>query len=198
VISKELEMAQARALGAAEMEQVLEHVNAGRHAHRNRCFILLTHLAGLRVGEVASLRWMDVMTADGQIKDEVRLLPEMTKGKHARTVFISTRLRQELQQYADIYRRAAPLDCPLFYSQKGARSGFTANSLTQTIAKLYRGAGLDGATSHSGRRTFLTNLANKGTAIHLLRTLAGHRSISTTATYLYSSPTQLKAAVELA
>ena len=191
-------MAQARALNTAEMEQVLAHVNAGRHAHRNRCFILLTHLAGLRVGEVASLRWLDVMTADGQIKDEVRLLPEMTKGKHARTVFISTRLRQELQQYADIYRRAAPLDCPLFYSQKGARSGFTANSLTQTIAKLYRGAGLDGATSHSGRRTFLTNLANKGTAIHLLRTLAGHRSISTTATYLYSSPTQLKAAVELA
>ena len=191
-------MAQARALGAAEMEQVLEHVNAGRHAHRNRCFILLTHLAGLRVGEVASLRWLDVMTADGQIKDEVRLLPEMTKGKHARTVFISTRLRQELQQYADIYRRAAPLECPLFYSQKDARKGFTANSLTKTVAKLYRGAGLDGATSHSGRRTFLTNLANKGTAIHLLRTLAGHRSISTTATYLYSSPTQLKAAVELA
>ena len=191
-------MAQARALNAAEMEQVLAHVNAGRHAHRNRCFILLTHLAGMRVGEVASLRWVDVLTADGHIKEEIRLLPEMTKGKHARTVFISTRLRQELQRYADIYRRSAPLECPLFYSQKDARKGFTANSLTQTVAKLYRGAGLDGATSHSGRRTFLTNLANKGTAIHLLRTLAGHRSISTTATYLYSSPTQLKAAVELA
>ena len=191
-------MAQARALGAAEMEQILEHVNAGRHAHRNRCFILLTHLAGMRVGEVASLRWVDVLPADGHIKEEIRLLPEMTKGKHARTVFISTRLREELQRYADIYRRSAPLECPLFYSQKDARKGFTANSLTQTVAKLYRGAGLDGATSHSGRRTFLTNLANKGTAIHLLRTLAGHRSISTTATYLYSSPTQLKAAVELA
>ena len=191
-------MAQARALNTAEMEQVLAHVNAGRHAHRNRCFILLTHLAGMRVGEVASLRWVDVLTADGHIKEEIRLLPEMTKGKHARTVFISTRLREELQRYADIYRRSAPLECPLFYSQKDARKGFTANSLTQTVAKLYRGAGLDGATSHSGRRTFLTNLANKGTAIPLLRTLAGHRSISTTATYLYSSPTQLKAAVELA
>ena len=191
-------MAQARALNTAEMEQVLAHVNAGRHAHRNRCFILLTHLAGMRVGEVASLRWLDVLTADGHIKEEIRLLPEMTKGKHARTVFISTRLREELQRYADIYRRSAPLECPLFYSQKDARKGFTANSLTQTVAKLYRGAGLDGATSHSGRRSFLTNLANKGTAIHLLRTLAGHRSISTTATYLYSSPTQLKAAVELA
>jgi integrase/recombinase XerD len=198
VIYEELKMAQARALNTAEMEQVLAHVNAGRHAHRNRCFILLTHLAGMRVGEVASLRWIDVLTADGHIKEEIRLLPEMTKGKHARTVFISTRLREELQRYADIYRRSAPLECPLFYSQKDARKGFTANSLTQTVAKLYRGAGLDGATSHSGRRSFLTNLANKGTAIHLLRTLAGHRSISTTATYLYSSPTQLKAAVELA
>jgi len=198
VIYEELKMAQARALNAAEMEQVLTHVNASRHAHRNRCFILLTHLAGMRVGEVASLRWVDVLTADGHIKEEIRLLPEMTKGKHARTVFISTRLREELQRYADIYRRSAPLECPLFYSQKDARKGFTANSLTQTVAKLYRGAGLDGATSHSGRRSFLTNLANKGTAIHLLRTLAGHRSISTTATYLYSSPTQLKAAVELA
>jgi len=198
VIYEELKMAQARALNTAEMEQVLTHVNAGRHAHRNRCFILLTHLAGMRVGEVASLRWVDVLKADGHIKEEIRLLPEMTKGKHARTVFISTRLREELQRYADIYRRSAPLECPLFYSQKDARKGFTANSLTQTVAKLYRGAGLDGATSHSGRRTFLTNLANKGTAIHLLRTLAGHRSISTTATYLYSSPTQLKAAVELA
>jgi integrase/recombinase XerD len=47
------------------------------------------------------------------------------------------------------------------------------------------------------RRTFLTGLANKGTAIHILKSLAGHRNISTTATYLYSSPDQLKAAVEL-
>jgi len=62
---------------------------------------------------------------------------------------------------------------------------------------LYEGAELVGTSSPGGRRTFLTNLANKGTAIHILKTLAGHRSISTTATYLYSSASQLKAAVEL-
>ena len=76
--------------------------------------------------------------------------------------------------------------------------GFNANSLAQTFALIYEGAGLKGASSHSGRRTFLTNLANKGIAIHLLKTLAGHRSISTTAAYFYSSPNLLKAAVELA
>jgi hypothetical protein len=46
--------------------------------------MLLTHLAGLRIGEVACLRWSDVTTTDDEIKDEIRLLPDMTKGRHAR------------------------------------------------------------------------------------------------------------------
>jgi integrase/recombinase XerD len=69
--------------------------------------------------------------------------------------------------------------------------------MTQYFHFLYRKAGIEGASSHSGRRSFLTRLANKGTAIHILKSLAGHRNISTTAAYLYSSPSQLKAAVEL-
>ena len=191
-------MAQAKALNKAEIEQVLQWVTTRRHAQRNRAILLLTHLAGLRIGEIASLRWSSVLTATGTIKEEIRLLPEMTKGKHARTVFLSTRMRQELQAYADTYRRTAELDYPLFYSQKSVREGFSPNTMAQTVGLIYKGCGIDGATSHSGRRSFLTNLANKGTAIHLLKALAGHRSISTTAAYLYSSPSQLKAAVELA
>jgi integrase/recombinase XerD len=51
--------------------------------------MLLTHLAGLRIGEVAALRWADVIARDGTVKDEVRLLAAMTKGGHARTIFIN-------------------------------------------------------------------------------------------------------------
>jgi len=100
----------------------------------------------------------------------------MTKGRHARTVFVSAKLRAELQAYAD-QAKCVERSYPFFASQKSVRSGFSANSLSQTFALLYEGAGLEGASSHSGRRTFLTNLANKGTAIHLLKTLAGHRII---------------------
>jgi integrase/recombinase XerD len=190
-------MAQAKTLTTAEIERLLTHINTRKYAARNRSMMLLTHWAGLRIGEVACLRWIDVTTTDGEIKDEIRLLPDMTKGRHARTVFVSAKLKAELQAYAE-QAKCVDRNYPLFASQKSVCAGFSANSLAQTFAQLYAGAGLEGASSHSGRRTFLTNLANKGIAIHILKTLAGHRSISTTAAYLYSSPNQLKAAVELA
>ena len=189
-------MAQARTLDEPELAQVLAHIEHGRHAHRNRAMLLLTHWASLRVGEVAVLRWSDVINSDGAIKDEIRLLPDMTKGRHARTVFINAKLKAVLQAYAD-QNKCVDRSYPFFASQKSVKSGFSANSLAQTFALLYRAAGIEGASSHSVRRSFLTRLANKGTAIHLLKALAGHRSLSTTSAYLHTNPTQLRAVVEL-
>ena len=189
-------MAQAKILHPADLASVLAFVSTQRHAARNRAVLLLTHYAGLRVGEVACLRWQDVVNGDGSVKDEIRLLPDMTKGRNARTVFVNKKLREELQAYA-AQARCVDRSYPFFASQKSVRVGFSSNSLGQTIANIYRAAGFEGASSHSGRRSFLTTLANKGTAIHLLKTLAGHRNIATTAAYLYSSPAQLRAAVEL-
>ena len=187
-------MSQARVLNSQELRRVLDHVATRRHSARNRCCLLLTHYAGMRVGEVAALRINDVLNSDNTIKDEVRLLPEQTKGKHARTVYLNERMKKELTSYIRCLRIKDQTK-PLFYTQKQA--GFSANSLAQYFFYLYRNVGLMECSSHSGRRGFLTGLANKGTAIHILKSLAGHRNISTTATYLYSSPDQLKAAVEL-
>ena len=47
------------------------------------------------------------------------------------------------------------------------------------------------------RRTFLTNLANKGVSIHVLAALAGHRNVSTTMVYLSANENVMRAAVEL-
>jgi len=188
-------MSQARVLNPQELRRVLDHVAKRRHSARNRAMLLLTHYAGMRVGEVAALRINDVLNSDSTIKGELRLMPEQTKGKHARTVYLNERMQKELASYIRCLR-IKDTARPLFYTQK--QSGFSANSLAQYFFYLYRNVGLDGASSHSGRRSFLTGLANKGTAIHILKSLAGHRNISTTASYLYSNPSQLRAAVELA
>lgn len=187
-------MAQAKTLTEKELKQALTYVSLHRHAARNRAMLLMTHWAGMRVGEVAALRIGDVMNADGSIKSEIRLQAEQTKGRHARTVFIGQRLRRELASYIGTLKYRLT-DKPLFYTQK--RAGFTANTLCQYFHWLYKEVGIDGATSHSGRRTFITNLANKGVGVRVLMSLAGHRNISTTQVYIDVNDEMQRAAVDL-
>ena len=187
-------MSQARTLNPKELRKALDHVATRPHAARNRVALLLTHWAGMRVGEVAALRWSDVITQDAQVKPEIRLRACQTKGQQPRTVFVSDRLRKELT----VYQRSQHVQSPeraLLRTQK--RDGFSANTLAQTINLIYRAAGLDGASSHSGRRSFITTLAHKGVGVRVLASLAGHRSISTTQRYIDVNDDQKRAAVEL-
>jgi integrase/recombinase XerD len=84
-------MSQAKTLTPQEVKQVLGIIALDKHAKRNRAMFLLTCLGGLRVGEVAQLRFCDVMDENNQVRNEIRLLAEYTKGKHARTVFVNER-----------------------------------------------------------------------------------------------------------
>ena len=61
----------------------------------------------------------------------------------------------------------------------------------------YPKCGLADASSHSGRRTFITRLANKGVGVRVLAALAGHSSIATTQRYIDVNDAQLANAVEL-
>ena len=131
---------------------------------------------------------------DGTAKAEVRLTAEQTKGRHSRVVYIPEKLRLEIQRYMDI-RRVTSMDHPLFVTA-GAKS-FSANLMAQHFFWLYRAAGIAGASSHSGRRSFLTGLANKGISIHILASLAGHRSINVTMKYLTANDDMKRNAVEL-
>ncbi len=187
-------MAQARTLKDKELKQLLSHITLYRHASRNRAILACTHFGGMRVGEVAALRYCDVLAADGSILAEIRLSAEQTKGDRARVVYLPEKLRKELTIYVRAYP-ATTLIKPLFYTQK--RDGFNANTLTQTLFYIYRRAGLLGASSHTGRRTFITTLANKGVSVRLLQALAGHRNIGTTQCYIDVNDAMKRAAVEL-
>ena len=187
-------MKQARTLTQKEIKQLLGFIAPKRHALRDRAMLLVTHLCGARVGEVAALRYCDVVGADTQILAEVRLAAEQTKGRHARTIFLPDKLRKELATYVAAFP-AKQTTQPLFYTQK--RDGWTSNTLCQHFFHMYRAAGLNGASSHSGRRTFITTLASKGVGVRVLMSLAGHRNISTTQGYIEINDAMKRAAVEL-
>lgn len=188
-------MSQAKTLTERELRRVLDYIAVHRHAARNRAMVLLTYYAGLRVSEVAALKFTDVVAENRTIKGEFQLEPEQTKGGHARTVFIGERLRKELAVYVRTLKRQDNVQLPLFRTQK--RDSFSANTLCQHFHWLYRRAGIEGASSHSGRRTFITNLASKGIGVRVLASLAGHRSISTTQAYIDVNDNQKRKAVEL-
>ncbi len=65
------------------------------------------------------------------------------------------------------------------------------------VNALYKQAGFDSASSHSGRRGFLTNLAEKGVSVRVMMALAGHRNMATTQRYIDLRPGVLRNAVEL-
>ncbi|MGQ3296584.1 tyrosine-type recombinase/integrase [Reyranella sp.] len=188
-------MPQAKTLTPKELRRVLDSIASNSHSARNRLMLLMTHWAGMRVGEVASLSLHDIRNPDGSVKQEIRLDAAQTKGKYARVVFVNERLRKEIGLYLQKIEVKSG-SRPLFSTQK--RAAFSANTLCQTMNAIYRRAGIEGATSHSGRRSFITMLASKGIGVRVLASLAGHRSIATTQAYIDVNDEMKRAAVELA
>ena len=187
-------MAQAKTLTPAELEQVLAYIAQRKFALRNRVMLLTGFWSGMRVGEIASLTIADVVNSDDSVKQEVRLTAEQTKGRHPRTVFLPQKLRDELQVYINL-RQPVNLKHPLFITA-GARA-FSANVMAQHFYWLFKAAGISGASSHTMRRSFITNLAAKGIGVRVLASLAGHRSIAITQRYIDVNDDMKRNAVEL-
>ena len=83
----------------------------------------------------------------------------------------------------------------MLFSAKGG--GFTAQTIVNLFKRIYKMAGIDGASSHSGRRQFVTNLADKGINARVVQALARHKHLGTTQRYIDINDNKLRAAVEL-
>jgi len=69
--------------------------------------------------------------------------------------------------------------------------------MCQYFHYLYKECGIEGASSHSGRRGFITSLASKGVSVRVLQELAGHRSLAVTQRYIEVNHQLMRNAVEL-
>ena len=190
-------MATAKSLTAQEIQKVYAYIDQHAYAERNRLMLTLTIAAGLRVSEVAGLTISDVRNDDETVRSEIYLASHRVKHGHARTIYLNTRLQQELATYIAT-RNWLYDEQPLFNTHRGQRCAFSANTLTQHFYWLYKNAGVKNASSHSGRKTFLTSLASQGISVFVLAELAGHRSISTTQKYVTVNADIKRRAVELA
>jgi integrase/recombinase XerD len=188
-------MKQAKVLSEAELKRVLSVIANQRHAARNRIAVMLSFYAGMRVGEIAHLKIGDVIDSEGHVKDQIVLLAHYTKTAEARAVFVNGKLRRELERFMLSGGQTSGRDAPFLVTQKN--TAFSANTLCQLFGQIYALAGIDGASSHSGRRWFITQLAHSGVSAKVIMTLAGHRHLSTTQRYIEVNDQMMRAAVEI-
>ncbi|CCG42845.1 tyrosine-type recombinase/integrase [Magnetospirillum molischianum] len=186
-------MKQAKVLSEAELKRVIALVASQRHAARNRMAVMLSFYAGMRVGEIAALTIGDVLDGEGRIRDQIILRAETTKRAEARAVFVNGKLRREFERYLSVFP-TRDRNSPFLMTQKD--TAFSPNTLCQLFGRIYKDAGIDGASSHSGRRWFITRLAHSGVSPKVIMTLAGHRNLSTTQRYIEVNDHMMRAAVE--
>ena len=189
-------MKQAKLLTPAEQKRIHAIIAAHRYSARNRAIFAISFFAGLRACEIAGLKVGDVFDADGAVRDTVYLTADQTKGDEANTVLVSKRLEKALMAFAAAYpRHITNPNAALFFSAK--RGGFSAQTIVNLFARFYALAGIKGASSHSGRRQFLTELADKSINVRVIQALARHKDMSTTQLYIDYNESKLRNAIEL-
>lgn len=173
-----------------------------RYPHRDRVVVLLSVRAGLRAVEIAKLRRAHVMDDGGGIADVIDLRGKLRLSKKGTDRVIP--MHADLRAHVIELFRIVPggPDDPLILSERAMRPNpedpedrrlvcMAANSIVLMFGQMYGELGLAGFSSHSGRRTFITQVADRiteaGGSLRDVQQLAGHTSLNTTQSYVDGS-----------
>jgi len=174
----------AKVLAPGHVRNLCRRAGRGRYAMRNQLIVLLSFKAGLRACEIAGLSWAMVLTPSGKIAASITVAGSIAKNGKGRRIPAHPELRMGLEHH----HRASgsPRDGPIIQSQRGKH--MTPRSVVNWFAGIYAELGFDGCSSHSGRRTFITNAARlvskTGGSLRDVQELAGHSALSTTERYI--------------
>jgi len=175
---------QAKVLSDTQVKAVLKYLEScKRNSLRNQVMFLLS-LHGMRSKEIAELQIGMITTAEGTISDVIALQDKASKGRSGRTIPMNKLLKELMSQY--VGARAAAPDGYVIITERSEK--FSANAIAVYFKRLYKKLGFSGCSSHSGRRTFITNCARKislaGGSMRDVMNLAGHKNLQTTQGYI--------------
>jgi integrase len=172
----------AKTLTKQQLAAAIRRAAYSRYPDRDRVIVLLSVKAGLRAGEIAKLTWPMIVDARGRIAGYIELHDAAAKKRSGRTIPLHHDLLPPLRRLQKQYGTRGPV----IRSERGG--ALRPSSVVNWFARLYRELGFEGCTSHSGRRTFITNAARlvfkAGGSLRDVQQLAGHRSIEHTQAYI--------------
>ena len=180
---------QANILTKKQIDQLIWYVGTLRHPLRNEVIVLLSVKAGLRAKEIASLTWSMITDADGDVSSSIHLTDKASKGRGGRVIPLNMQLRFKLADLLEQERQHHSFDLETSYVIRTERSDRTSpQAIVNMFASWFSDVGLSGCSSHSGRRTFITNAAKKISSVdgslRDVQMLAGHSSLAVTQRYI--------------
>jgi len=187
---------QAKTLSKRQIKLALAYLETTRHPIRNKVIFLLSVKAGLRAKEIACLKWDMITDAEGNLSSAIRLRNEASKGLTGGRVIP---LGKELRLALSVLQGASRGHSHVITTERSERTSSVA--IVNMFAGWYRTLGFEGCSSHSGRRTFITNAARSigavGGSLRDVQMLAGHSALTTTQRYIESDAEAQQRVVEM-
>lgn len=193
---------QAKVLTKPQVDAVTAFLLSRRHGVRDQTVFLLSVRAGLRAKEIANLKWSMILTPDGEVGDAIHLTDTASKGRSGRMIPLNKQLRGNLLEMLASARQGGQFNPETWYVITTERSAHTSpQAVVNMFKRWYGDLGLLGCSSHSGRRTFITNAARKistvGGSLRDVQMLAGHSSLAVTQRYIDGDSEAMRKIVDL-
>ena len=189
---------QAKILTNTQQKAVLNYLDGTRYPVRNRAIFLLSMKAGLRAKEIAFLCWRHLTDTEGNLDDAIVIEDKGSKGKSGRVVPMNAALKEALAALQA--EQDSNPDQAVVQTERN-KSGVSAQTIVNFFQDWYASLGYEGASSHSGRRTFITNAAKKittvGGSLRDVQQMAGHQSLQTTQRYIEGDEAAKRKIVDL-
>lgn len=176
----------AKVLDDAEVRHLFGWIEANsRCPEADTLKFALSFFAGLRVGEIQQLTLADVTGPTGHLLPQIRIPASNTKTRQERLVPMHPAVRTAFEAFRSSFPESQHVAISRRYIRYKRQS---VTALTNQFHRIYIQAGFVGCSSHSGRRTFITNMARRahevGASLRDVQLLAGHARLDTTEAYI--------------
>ncbi len=157
---------------------------------RDRAMFAICLYTACRISECVTLRTTDVYYRQGIVRPEIVFRKGDTKGKLAtRCIPVIEDLRLMLLNYY-------PSPRTWFYFPGLGNSGhICSDSASRILRRACSKLGVQGVSTHSFRRTALTQMSNEGIPLRIIQEVSGHRNLEQLQKYLEVTPGQVRGAV---
>jgi integrase/recombinase XerD len=177
---------QAKILTQAEIQLLFSQ---GLQSSRDRALFGICLYCCCRINEACTLSVNDVYDRKGKVRPELLIRKGNTKGKLAtRSIPVIEELRVLLKSYQH------PERSYLFPGRWG-RGHINSDSAARILREAMTRVGIEGGSTHSFRRTGLTQLSNAGIPLRVIQEISGHNNLEQLQKYLEVKPEQVRGAV---